>query len=121
MATVEDDVKTYIGGDAALTAEIGANFRPWPLGEDPVIPAVRYFIVTQPTTQSVTGTIHERRPRIQLTVWAKKPATRALIGSLVVAAAQTLPGYVEIADEARDTVDGPTGLFRRDIDIRWLR
>ena len=121
MASVEESLKTSIGENAAVAGVIGTNFRPWPLGVDPVLPAVRYFIVTAPTTQAVDGSIHERRPRVQLTIWADEPADRETLAPLLIAAALAMPGYVEVADEARDSVDGPTGLFRRDIDIRWLR
>ena len=119
--SAETDMVTALTADTTLAALIGERLGPWPLPQGETLPALTYYRVDSPTTQAINGSVFERRPRFTLAVWTESPADRTEVSEALVAALLAMGGYVTLADEGRDVPEPVTGLFRRDIDIRWLR
>jgi hypothetical protein len=120
--TVEQDLVSALEGDAALTALIGAdNVHSLPIPKGAALPRLGYYLVDQPTTQTLTNAVFERKPRLTIIVEAEEPSSRAAVSEAVVTALLAMSGSVEIVDAGRDVPETVTRLYRRDIDVRFLR
>lgn len=118
--SAETDLVTAIEGDAPLMARATA-LTTWPLPTGATLPALTYYLVDTPTTQAVDKSIHERRSRFTVTVWAETPKDRAEVAELLVTALLAMSGWVEIIDAGRDVPEPVSGLYRREVDVGVLR
>ena len=121
MSAPEEELVSALTGHAGLKALIDGRVSDWPLTEDETLPALTYYMTAAPRTQALDGSAHERRPQFTVNVWAKSSASRSAVTTQVVAALETVSGYVDVVDEGRDVPEPVTGLYRRDVDVRILR
>lgn len=121
MSAPETELVSALTTHAGLAALIDERVSDWPVPQGLARPCVGYYLVTTPRTQGIDGRAHERLPRLTVRVSARTPQSRAEVAAQVVAALETIPGAVEVADEGRDVPDPQGGLYERDIDVRILR
>lgn len=72
--TIEEAIRTYLGGVSAVTALVGsgtsARIYPQVLPQSPTYPAVVYFVVSNPVVESHGGNSALAHPRFQIDCWS---------------------------------------------------
>ena len=121
MSAVTDTVAALTAA-AGVTAIVGSgNVKPYPLAKDAKVPALTYYVVDQPTTQAMTGSVFERRPRICLQCWAKTMAAVEALNEAVLAVVPSIGGAVTVADAGHDVPEPELEIKRREVDLQVLR
>ena len=120
-SSLETGIVTYLNAYAPLTAIVGTHIYPHKAVESPTKPYITYRLIGRPlNVQTATGKMVATAKRVQFDVFADTMAVGAPLSDILHDALLTMWGPYEVGflDE-RDPDDPSTGLFNREIDVRF--
>jgi hypothetical protein len=91
MAHFEEELVAYLNGVTAVTNLIGtSNIMPWPLDQNPTLPALTYFRVAADRVRSLSGNSGLAAADFQIDAWGR---TRLETWNVAEAVREALDGY----------------------------